>query len=86
MKKITLAVLVSFLTASGLALASQSGEEKRGQSMMEHMMNNEKGGEDMMGMMKMMGQMSKMMDQCSSMMESMEPPHDSEGAKEGQKQ
>ncbi len=77
MKRIALTVLAAFLTLSGVTLAQQSGEEKKGssmQDMMGQMMQGEKSGEggmgDMKGMMNMMGQMSKMMDQCSSMMES----------------
>lgn len=66
MKTISLAVLVSFLVLSGLALASQSGEQKDHSSMMQEMMKGEKQGEHMDGMMRMM----KMMDQCASMMES----------------
>lgn len=76
MKTITLAVLVSFLLLSGLAMASQSGEQKRDPSMMEHMMKQGKGGEGSRGhMMRMM----KMMDQCSAMMET---SHSSEEPKE----
>ena len=77
MKKITFVGLLSFLMLSGLALAEQSGEEKKGssmQGMMQQMMKGESGGESgmegMMGMMKMMGQMGKMMDQCAAMMAS----------------
>ena len=77
MKKITFVGLLSFLMLSGLALAEQSGEEKKGssmQGMMQQMMQGEKTGESgmegMMGMMKMMGQMGKMMDQCAAMMAS----------------
>jgi hypothetical protein len=76
MKTITLAVLVSFLVLSGMALASQSGEQKDHSSMMEEMKSGKEG--DHMGrMMRMM----KMMDQCSAMMESMHP--ESGEAKEG---
>ena len=78
MKTITLAVLVSFVVLSGLARASQSGEQKEHSSMMEEMMKGGMEGEHKDGMMRMM----KMMDQCSAMMES---AHDSE-TKEGQKQ
>ncbi len=66
MKTIGLAVLVSFLSLSGLSLASQSDEEKGHSSMMEEMMKGGKQGEQMVGMMRMM----KMMDQCAAMMES----------------
>jgi preprotein translocase subunit YajC len=76
MKTITLAVLVSFLVLSGMALASQSGEQKDHSSMMEEMKSGKEG--DHMGqMMRMM----KIMDQCSAMMESMHP--ESGEAKEG---
>jgi hypothetical protein len=77
MKTITLAVLVSFLVLSGLALASQSGEQKQDPSTMEHMMKDGEGAEKSEHMMRMM----KMMDQCSAMMESMHP--ESGEAKEG---
>ncbi len=80
MKTITLAVLVS-IVLSGLALASQSGEQKDHTSMMQGMMKGEKGMEGMSGMGGMM-RMMKMMDQCSAMMES---THDQgEKAKESQ--
>ena len=78
MKTISLAVLVSFLILSGLAFASQSGEQKDHSAMMQEMMKGEKQGERMDGMMRMM----KMMDQCSAMMES---SHSSEEGKESQK-
>ena len=66
MKTITLTIFVSFLVLSGLALASQSAEQKQDPSMMEHMMmegESKKSGGHMMRMMKMM-------DQCAAMMES----------------
>lgn len=78
MKMITLTVLVSFLVLSGLALASQSSEQKEHSSMMEEMMKGGKEGEHKDGMMRMM----KMMDQCTAMMES---GKESAGAKESQK-
>jgi len=78
MKTISLAVLVSFLVLSGLALASQSGEQKDHSSMMQEMMKGEKQGEHIDGMTRMM----KMMDQCAAMMES---THGSEAAKENHK-
>jgi prophage maintenance system killer protein len=78
MKTISLAVLVSFLVLSGLALAAQSGEQRDHSSMMQEMMKGGKQGEQKDGMMRMM----KMMDQCAAMMES---AHGSEGAKENQK-
>ena len=53
MKTITLAVLVS-IVLSGLALASQSGEQKDHTSMMQEMMKGEKGMEGMSGMGGMM--------------------------------
>ena len=76
MKTIGLAGLVSFLALSGLALASQSGEEKDHPSMMQEMM---KDGEHKAGMMDMM----KMMNQCAAMMESAHA--DGSAAKENQK-
>jgi hypothetical protein len=78
MKTISLAVLASFLVLSGLAFASQSGEQKDHSSMMREMMKGSKQGEHKDGMLRMM----KMMDQCAAMME---PAHDSEGATENQK-
>lgn len=83
MKKITFVGLLSFLMLSGLALAEQTGQEKKAspmQGMMQEMMQEEKTGEGGMGgMMRMM----KMMEQCGAMMESM---HTGSGeAKEGQK-
>jgi hypothetical protein len=78
MKTIGLFVLVSLLVLSGLALASQSGEQRDHSSMMQEMMKGGKQGEHKDGMMRMM----KMMDQCAAMMES---EHGSEGAKENQK-
>ena len=79
MKTITLAVLVSFLVLSGLALASQSGEQKDSPSMMDQMMKGGKQDDHMGGMMRMM----KMMNQCSAMMESSH--HEGKEAKEGEK-
>lgn len=66
MKTFALLAVVSFLVLSGLALASQSREQKERPSMMEEMMKGSKEGEPMDGMMRMM----KMMGQCASMMES----------------
>lgn len=88
MKKFALAALVSLLILSGVALAQQSGEEKRGSSMpgmMQQMMGGETAGEGMAGMggmMRMMGQMTKMMDQCTTMMGSSRT--EAQGTKEGQ--
>jgi len=76
MKTITSIALVAFLVLSGLALASQSGEQKDHPSMMEEMMKGKKEGEGMMRMMKMM-------EQCGTMMESAK---ESGGAKESQRQ
>jgi hypothetical protein len=77
-KKIALPVLAVFLALSGLTLAQQSGDQKKGSSMMQSMsdmMNRNQDGEggmhgmgDMHGMMGMM----KMMEQCSDMMKSMQ--------------
>jgi hypothetical protein len=79
MRTITSIAVVSFLVLSGLALASQSNEQKEHSSMMEEMMKGGKEGEHKDGIMRMM----KMMDQCSAMMESAK---DSGRAKESQKQ
>jgi Ni/Co efflux regulator RcnB len=85
MKKIALAVLAVLLMLSGVTLAQQSGEEKRGSSMkdrMQEMMKQKQSGEGHMeGMGGMMGMM-KMMEQCSDMMKSAH--HQGEKAKESQ--
>lgn len=85
MKKIALPVLAVFLIASGVTLAQQSGDEKKGssmQDMMQQMMKQKHGGEGSTeGMGGMMGMM-KMMEQCSDMMKSAH--HQGEKAKEGQ--
>lgn len=80
MKTIASVAVVSFLVLSGLALASQSGEQKDRPSMMEEMMKGGKEGEPTDGMMRMM----KMMGQCASMMEPTDPG--SGQTKENQKQ
>jgi hypothetical protein len=69
MKTITLAVLVSIVLVAGLALASQSGEQRDPTSTMQEMMKGKNGMEGMSGMGGMMGMM-KMMDQCGAMMKS----------------
>jgi hypothetical protein len=85
MKKIALTVLAVFLALSGVTLAQQSGEEKKGssmQDMMQQMMKQKQSGEGSMeGMSGMMG-MTKMMEQCNDMMKS--PHHQGEKAKESQ--
>jgi len=88
MKKIALTVLAIFLTISGVTLAQQSGDQKKGSSMnasMPEMMKGNESGEggihgmgDMSGMMGMM----KMMEQCNDMMKSAQ--HNGEKAKETQ--
>ena len=85
MKKLALPVLAVFLTLSGVTLAQQSGDQKKGSSMMESMpdmmkgkQSGEGGTEGMSGMMGMM----KMMEQCSDMMKSMQ--HQGEKPKESQ--
>jgi hypothetical protein len=87
MKKIALTLLAVFLTLSGVTLAQQSGEEKKGssmQDMMRQMMKQKQSGEGSMeGMGGMMGMM-KMMEQCNDMMKSAQ--HQGEKAKETQKQ
>jgi len=89
MKKLALPVLAVVLTLSGVTLAQQSGDQKKGSSMMESMpdmMKGEQSGEggmqgmgDMGGMMGMM----KMMEQCNEMMKSGHH-HQGETAKESQ--
>ena len=81
MKKFALALLVSALVVSGVALAQQSDKQEEGsrmQGMMEEMMKSGKGNDHMDGMMRMM----KMMDQCGAMMESSQ---NSEETKQNQK-
>jgi hypothetical protein len=71
MKNFVLALLVSSLFVSGVAVAQQSGKKEEGppmKGMMEDMMKSGKDGGHMEGMMRMM----KMMDQCSAMMDSSE--------------
>ncbi|TMA84451.1 MAG: hypothetical protein E6J74_34300 [Deltaproteobacteria bacterium] len=90
MKKIALPVLAVFLTLSGVTLAQQSGDQKKGSSMMDsmpEMMKGKQNGEggmhgmgDMSGMMGMM----KVMEQCNDMMKSAQ--HQGDKAKETQKQ
>lgn len=79
MKSISLGVLASFLFLSGLALASQSGQQKDHSAMMQEMMKGEKEGEHKDRMMGMM----KMMHECSAMMESSH--HEGKETKESQK-
>ena len=82
MKWVALFALTVFLMVSGVTLAQQSGEEKKGSSMqdrMQQMMKQKQGGEGsaegMMGMMNMM-------QQCNDMMKSMQ--HQGEKPKENQ--
>lgn len=88
MKKIALTVLAVFLTLSGVTLAQQSGDEKKGssmQGMMQEMMKQKQSGEGAMGGMGDMGGMMgmmKMMEQCNDMMKSAQ--HQGEKAKETQ--
>jgi len=85
MKKVALFALAVSLMVSGVTLAQQSGDEKKGssmQDMMQQMMKQKQSGKGSMeGMGGMMGMM-KMMEQCAAMMES---AHGSEGAKENKK-
>jgi hypothetical protein len=76
MKKVAFVMVAVLLMLSGVTLAQQSGDEKKGssmQDMMQQMMKQKQSGEGNMegmgGMMGMMGMM-KMMEQCSAMMES----------------
>jgi hypothetical protein len=86
MKKIMFLMIAVFLMLSGVTLAQQSGEGKKGSSMQDMMQGMMKGGQsgdgEMKGMDGMM-RMMKMMDQCSAMMESSH--HEGKEAKEGQK-
>lgn len=70
MKKAMFVGLVSALILSGVALANQVEDEKKGSSMRGMMQEMMKGGNGMGEMMGMMGQMTKMMDQCTAMMAS----------------
>lgn len=90
MKKITFVGLLSFLMLSGLALAEQTGQEKKAspmqgmmQEMMQEMMKGKGSGEGGTG--GMMGMM-KMMEQCGAMMEKCCPATESDKAKESPKQ
>jgi len=73
MKMIALFALTVFLMVSGITLAQQSGDEKKGssmQDMMQQMMKQKQSGEGSTeGMSGMMGMM-RMMEQCSDMMKS----------------
>ena len=85
MKKIALTVLAVFLTFSGVTLAQQSGDQKKGSSMkdsMPEMMKGKQSGEGGMGDMSGMMGMMKMMEQCNDMMKSAQ--HNGEKAKETQ--
>jgi hypothetical protein len=89
MKKIALLILGVFLTLSGVTVAQQSGDQKKGSSMkdsMPEMMKWKQSGEGMQGMGDMSGMMGmmKMMEQCNDMMKSAQ--HQGEKAKETQKQ
>ena len=85
MKKIALTLLAVFLTLSGITLAQQAGDEKKGssmQDMMQQMMKQKQSGEGSSeGMGGMMGMM-KMMEQCNDMMKSAQ--HNGEKTKETQ--
>jgi len=85
MKRVALFALTVFLMVSGITLAQQSGDEKKGssmQDMMQQMMKQKQSGEGSMeGMGGMMGMM-RMMEQCSDMMKS--GHHQGEKPKESQ--
>jgi hypothetical protein len=89
MKKLALPVVAVFLTFSGVTLAQQTGEPKKGSSMMESMPDMMKGKQGREGGMHGMGDvggmkgMMKMMEQCNDMMKSVQ--HEAEKAKEPQK-
>jgi hypothetical protein len=89
MNTIALSVLAVFLALSGVTLAHQSGEQKKGSSMMESMPDMMKGKQSGEGSMRGMGDMTgmmgmmKMMEQCNDMMKSMQ--QQAEKAKEAPK-
>ena len=71
MKKVALFALAVFLMVSGVTLAQQSGDEKKGssmQDMMQQMMKQKQSGEGSMEGMGGMTGMMRMMEQCSDMM------------------
>jgi hypothetical protein len=79
MRKLTKSILPTAILVAGIiaapALYAQSDRGASG-SMMGHGMmddNNRSDGGGMMGMMKMMGQMSRMMDHCNNMMSDSRP-------------
>ena len=78
MKKLALPVVAVFLTFSGVTLAQQTGEQKKGSSMMESMPDMMKGKQGREGGMHGMGDMGgmmgmmKMMEQCNEMMKSVQ--------------
>ena len=85
MKKVALFALAVFLMVSGVTLAQQSGDEKKGssmQDMMQQMMKQKQSGEGSMEGMGGMTGMMRMMEQCSDMMKSAH--HQGEKAKESQ--
>jgi len=88
MKKLALPVFAVVLTLSGVTLAQQSGDQKKGSSMMESMPDMMKGKQSGEGGMHGMGEtsgmmgMMKMMEQCSDMMKSAQ--HRGEKPKESQ--
>lgn len=90
MKK-ALPVLAIFLMFSGVTLAQQSGDQKKGSSMKDSMPEMMKGMQSRAGGMQGMGDMSgmmgmmKMMEQCNEMMKSMPMQHQTEKSKETQK-
>ena len=87
MTKKILILSAVFLTLSGVTLAQQSGEEKKGaskQDMMQQMMKQKQSGDSgMEGMGGMMGMM-KMMQECNEMMKS--GHHHGDRTKDNQKQ
>ncbi len=85
MKKVAFVMVAVLMMLSGVTLAQQSGDEKKGSSMhdmMQQMMKQKQTGEGSTeGMSGMMGMM-KMMEQCSDMMKSAH--HQGEKTKESQ--
>lgn len=74
MRKLTKAILPTAILVAGIIAAPAlyaQGDRGSSGSMMGHGMmgdNDRSDGGGMMGMMKMMGQMSQMMDHCNNMM------------------
>jgi hypothetical protein len=87
--KVLVTVSAIVLTLTGITLAQQAGEQKKGSSMMESMPDMMKGKEGREGGMHGMGDMGgmmgmmKMMEHCNEMMKSAQ--HHAEKAQDTQK-